>query len=125
MRAALLFLGLALIGAASASAQQKKGVQVYVMQGCPDCHSIHGVGNTKGALDEVGSKLTVQEIQMWIIHPTAMAARHDSSRKPAMTGKYDGLPRDDLRALTRYLASQKVTERQPSEAAPPGSQQAR
>ena len=35
-----------------------RGMQVYAAQKCSVCHSIAGKGNKKGALDDVGSKLT-------------------------------------------------------------------
>ena len=38
--------------------QIDRGVKVYTDQKCAVCHSIAGTGNVKGALDDVGSRLT-------------------------------------------------------------------
>lgn len=93
---------------ASASAQDAaKGAKVYTDQKCSACHAIAGKGNAKGALDDVGSKLSPAEIREWIVDPVAMTAKSKASRKPAMTAKYAALPKDDLDALVAYLSSLK------------------
>ena len=114
-------LGSTLLVVVSVSAQQTKGLDVYASQNCSACHSIKGVGNTKGPLDDVGARLTAEEIRLWIVHPTAMTARRHATRKPSMTGKYGWLPKDDISALTRYLASLKTKEQGAAQAAPPAS----
>jgi mono/diheme cytochrome c family protein len=36
-------------------------MKVYADQKCATCHSIAGRGNAKGALDDIGSRLTADE----------------------------------------------------------------
>jgi mono/diheme cytochrome c family protein len=93
--------------AATLSAQADKGAKVYADQKCATCHSIAGKGNTKGALDDVGSKLATDEIRAWIVDPAGMTAKHKAERKPAMPAKYTSLPKDDLDALVAYMSSLK------------------
>jgi len=104
-----VFTMLAVVGVASSAAAQDaaKGAMVYEAQKCSVCHSIGGKGNTKGALDSVGSTLTAAEIREWIVDPVGMAAKHKATRKPVMTAKYASLPKEDLDALVAYMASLK------------------
>ncbi len=54
---------------ALASAQDAKAVtgeKVFTDQKCTLCHSVGGHGNPKGPLDDVGSKLSADEIRQWI-----------------------------------------------------------
>ena len=96
------------VSGASASAQDAaKGAKVYADQKCSNCHAIAGKGNAKGALDDVGSKLSAADIREWIVDPVGMAAKSKATRKPVMTAKYTGLPKDDLDALVAYLSSLK------------------
>jgi mono/diheme cytochrome c family protein len=98
----------AFAGPASAQdAKLEKGAKVFAEQKCSMCHSIAGKGNAKGALDDVGSKLKVEEIRQWIVEPAAMATKTKAERKPPMPSKYSALPKDDLDALVTYLASLK------------------
>ena len=83
-----------------------KGQQVYAANKCMMCHSIEGKGNKKGALDEIGSKLTADEIRQWLVDAEAMTAKAKATRKPAMKS-YPKLPKDDLDALVTYLHSLK------------------
>ena len=62
-------------GALAQDAKAEKGAKVYADQKCSLCHSVAGKGNAKGALDDVGSKLTTAEIHDWIVKPTEMAAK--------------------------------------------------
>ena len=103
-------VGAAVLGlfASTASAQDTaKGAKVYADQKCSLCHSIAGKGNAKGALDDVGSKLTAAEIHDWIVKPAEMTAKAKAERKPPMPAKYASLPKEDLDALVAYLASLK------------------
>jgi mono/diheme cytochrome c family protein len=96
------------MSAGSASAQDAaKGAKVYTDQKCSTCHAIAGKGNAKGALDDVGTKLTAAEIREWIVDPAGMTAKHKAARKPPMPAKYTALPKDDLDALVAYLSSLK------------------
>ena len=94
--------------AASASAQDAaKGAAVFTAQKCSTCHSVAGKGNAKGALDDVGSKLSAADIRAWITDPVGMTAKSKAARKPAMTAKYGSLSKDDLDNLVAYLSSLK------------------
>jgi mono/diheme cytochrome c family protein len=83
-----------------------KGKQVYAAQKCQVCHSVAGVGNKKGALDDVGVKLKEDEIRQWITAAPDMAAKAKADRKPPMKA-YPNLPKEDLDALVAYVASLK------------------
>jgi mono/diheme cytochrome c family protein len=94
--------------AGAASAQDAaKGAKVYTEQKCGTCHAIAGKGNAKGALDDVGSKLSAADIHQWIVDPVGSAAKAKATRKPVMTAKYGSLPKEDVDALVAYLASLK------------------
>ena len=100
----LFFLALA----APAAAQNptiEKGKQVYAAQKCQVCHSVGSVGNKKGALDDVGARLKVDDIRQWIVAAPEMTAKTNSGRKPPM--KSYTLPKEDLDSLVTYLASMK------------------
>ena len=68
MRAGLLVVVVLGLSVANASAQGSvdKGMKVFAESKCSMCHSIDGKGNAKGALDEVGSKLSAADIKAWI-----------------------------------------------------------
>ena len=57
-------------GAAWAQTPVERGMKVYTDQKCATCHAIAGKGNAKGALDDVGSRLSTQEIHDWIVMAT-------------------------------------------------------
>lgn len=84
----------------------EKGAKVYEAQKCTMCHSIAGKGNAKGVLDGVGSKLTADEIKMWMTDPKEMAAKTKATRMPAMKA-YPTLPKEDLDAVVAYMLSLK------------------
>jgi len=86
-----------------ARASDDKGMQVFRAQKCTQCHSIAGIGNKKGALDEIGSKLTPAEIKAWITDPDGMRAKTQPAptRKPVM--KKLPIPAGDLDALVAML----------------------
>jgi mono/diheme cytochrome c family protein len=89
-----------------ASAQDKaKGEAVYAAQKCSLCHSIAGKGNPKGALDDVGNKLKVEDIRAWIVDAKGMTAKTGSTRKPDM--KSYSLPKEDVDNLVAYLQTLK------------------
>jgi len=97
-----LCLGVALLGVVSASAQSvDAGQKVYTAQKCNLCHSVAGVGNKKGALDGIGSKLSADDIRSWITDAPTMAAKAKADRKPPM--KVYTLPKEDLDGLVGYL----------------------
>jgi mono/diheme cytochrome c family protein len=110
LTAALTFAaGVALAQAAAAqdAGQIKKGQEVYQAQKCQVCHAIAGKGSKTNPLDGVGKKLSADDIKQWITHPTDMAAKVKSTKKPPMQDKYGGLSASDLDALVAYMASLK------------------
>ena len=100
--------GLLVAGAAQAQAQTAvdKGMKVYADQKCNLCHAIAGKGNAKGPLDEVGGKLTADQIRAWIVTPKDMSVKMKATRTPAMKA-YPTLAKDDLDALVAYMLSLK------------------
>jgi mono/diheme cytochrome c family protein len=94
-----------LAAVASAQTPAELGQKVYAAQKCNICHSVAGVGNRRGALDEVGSKLSADEIRLWIVDAAAMTAKTKAERKPPM--KSYTLPKGDLDALVAYLQTLK------------------
>ena len=101
-------LALALVaGAAGTAAAQDpaQGQKLFVDQHCNLCHSIAGKGNVKGSLDDVGSKLSADEIRMWITDAKGMTEKTKPERKPAM--RQYSLPKADVDALVAYLSKLK------------------
>jgi mono/diheme cytochrome c family protein len=98
---------LSLVFAASAAAQDSKaaGEKVYAEQKCSICHSLAGKGNAKGPLDDVGSKLSADEIRAWIADAKVMTVKTKAPRKPEM--KAYTLPKDEVDALVTYLSAMK------------------
>ena len=92
--------------AAQDKAQIERGMKVYADQKCAACHSLAGKGNQKGALDDVGSRLTTAEIREWIVNPAEMTKKTKAERKPPMRA-YPNLPKEDLDAVVAYMASLK------------------
>jgi mono/diheme cytochrome c family protein len=100
----------ALAWPAAARAQDaEKGKKVYdgAAPKCKVCHSIGGVGNAKGSLDDAG-KLSAADIKAWIRTPKEMTVKAKAVRKPPMPayGK-DKISDADLDALTAYLSGLK------------------
>ena len=73
-----------------------RGRAVYAETGCATCHSVAGQGSPRFPLDGVGSRLSPQEIRLWIVAPQQI---RPGVRKPA----YDHLGEDDLEALIAYV----------------------
>jgi mono/diheme cytochrome c family protein len=97
-------------GLASAQDAKAKGEKVFADQKCSMCHSIAGNGNVKGPLDDVGKKLTADEIREWIVDPATAATKAKAERKPpmsAMAAKLKTIPKDDVDNLVAYLSSLK------------------
>jgi mono/diheme cytochrome c family protein len=106
---ASIALGILLLTApvrAQDAAAIERGQKVYVTQKCSTCHSIAGKGNKKGPLDEVGSKLTAEEIRLWIVDAPEMTKKAKATRKPVMKS-YEKLPKEDVDALVAYMQSLK------------------
>jgi mono/diheme cytochrome c family protein len=98
----LLLLAAAGVARAEDSAA---GAKVFADQKCSLCHSIAGKGNTKGPLDEVGSKDSAADIRAWIEDAPGMTTKTGATRKPVM--KAYSLPKDDVDALVAYLSGLK------------------
>jgi mono/diheme cytochrome c family protein len=105
-----ILLGIMLAAAQGVFAQDKaqidRGMKVYADQKCTVCHSIAGKGNAKGALDDVGSRLTVDEVRAWMVNPAEMTKKTNAERKPPMRA-YPNLPKEDLDAVVAYMMSLK------------------
>jgi len=100
-------LGLMLVGIRpAAAATPEQGAAVFAAQKCSMCHSVAGKGNPKGPLDDVGRRLTADEIRAWLTSPKEMAAKHKADRKPPMRS-FANLPKDDIDALVGYLQTLK------------------
>jgi mono/diheme cytochrome c family protein len=106
-RVAIFATVLSIAGTASATADDAKarGVIVFTDQKCALCHSVDGKGNPKGALDEVGTKLSSDDIRAWLTDAKGMTAKTKAARKPAM--KTYALPKEDVDALVAYLSAMK------------------
>lgn len=92
--------------AGSAAAQDvARGEKVFKDQKCSLCHSIGATGNKKGPLDDVGSKLTADDIRAWITDAKGMAVKAKATRTPPM--KNYTLPKEDLDGLVAYLGTLK------------------
>jgi hypothetical protein len=57
-------------------------------------------------LDDVGSRLTAEEIRMWLVDPAEMTKKTNAARKPAMRA-YPKLAKEDLDGLVAYMSSLK------------------
>lgn len=107
-------LSIALVGifAAPAIAQDTKldpklvqrGEKLYAEHKCSMCHSIQGKGNKAGPLDDVGTRLSEEEIRQWLISPRVMAEKSKATRKPLMPA-YTKLSKEDLDAVIVYMRS--------------------
>jgi mono/diheme cytochrome c family protein len=108
MLRAVVYLSVLIVGAAVPAAAQDataQGQKVFADQKCALCHSIGGKGNTKGPLDDVGSKLSVDDIHAWITDAKGMTAKTMAARKPEM--KAFTLPKADVDAVVAYLSTMK------------------
>jgi mono/diheme cytochrome c family protein len=93
--------------AASVSAQDNvaKGKQLFTDQKCTLCHSTGGAGNQKGPLDGVASKLSADDLRLWISDSKSMTAKTKATRKPPM--KQYTLAKEEIDALVAYLSTLK------------------
>jgi len=105
-----LIAGIGMVTALPALAQDKaqiaQGMKVFADQKCAFCHAIDKKGNAKGPLDDVGLKLTADEIRAWITTPKEMTEKTRAERKPPMKAA-SILAKDDLDALVAYLQTLK------------------
>jgi mono/diheme cytochrome c family protein len=84
----------------------ERGQKLYSAEKCSVCHSVGGQGNKRGPLDQVGTKLSADEIRQWIVSAPEMTAKTKATRKPVMKS-YAHLPKDDVEALVAYMQSLK------------------
>lgn len=104
--AGLVTVAMLVGGVGSASAQAPSGEAVYAAQKCSMCHALDGKGQAKGPLDGVGSKMSAEDIRLWIVDPATMTKKANATRKPPMRA-YPNLPKADLDALVAFLAAKK------------------
>lgn len=78
-------------------AKIERGMKVFAAERCSTCHAIGNVGNRRYPLDGVGSRLSREAIETWIVAPQKMNPR---VRKRA----YELTP-EDLDGLVTYLLS--------------------
>jgi mono/diheme cytochrome c family protein len=106
-RAVMCVVIFSVAGAALAATQDAKvqGEKVFADQKCALCHSVAGKGNAKGPLDQVGGKLSADDIRAWLTDAKGMIVKTKASRKPEM--KEYALPKDDVDALVVYLSALK------------------
>ena len=99
----------AMAAVAAAQDLRARGEKIFVDQKCGECHAIAGKGNVQGPLDDLGNRLTADNIRAWITDPKRMlsktAATFRAHRKPEM--KEYTLPKEDVDALVSYLSSLK------------------
>ena len=113
MRHASLWIASAVVlitaspASAWAQAQVDRGMKVYGEQKCSICHSIAGKGNPKGVLNDIGARLSAEEIRQWLVDPDAMRKKHNAERKPPMKS-YKTLSKEDLDGLVAYLQTLKA-----------------
>ncbi len=82
------------------------GEKVYAKENCKMCHSIAGVGNKKNPLDGVGTKLSADDIKLWIQKPKDAEEKFKSTATPKMKA-YPDLKDPDLSDLVAYMESLK------------------
>ena len=81
------------------------GEKLFGEQKCALCHSIAGKGNIKGPLDDVGSRLSADEIRAWMTDAKGMTAKTKAPRKPEMRAY--ALSKQDVDRLVAYLSTLK------------------
>jgi mono/diheme cytochrome c family protein len=109
-RAALVLLLFGVLTPATAGAQTAAvdhGIKMYAASKCSMCHSVAGKGNAKGILDDIGAKLSADEIRQWLVDPEAMRVKTKAERKPLMKS-YASMPKADIDGLVAYLQTLKV-----------------
>lgn len=84
----------------------ERGQKVYAAEKCSICHAIAGQGNKRGLLDEVGSKLSADEIRQWLVNAAEMTANTKATRKPVMKS-YAHLAKEDVDGLVAFMQSLK------------------
>ena len=108
MRVAVVSIGLCLwAGVAFAQGNADHGKQLFADNKCGVCHSIGGTGNKKGPLDDVGARMSADDIRQWITSAPEMAAKAKAERKPPMKA-YTALGKQDVDDLVAYMQTLKA-----------------
>ena len=85
-----------------ASVGVSPGAAVFQSKGCMNCHSLNGTGGTFGpALDQVGSRKTMEEIEHYVENPKAV------NPKSNMPPQKDNLSARELEEVARFLSTKK------------------
>ena len=66
-----------------------------------------GKGNAKGVLDEVGAKLSADEIRQWLVDPAGDDAKKAHAERKPLMKSYATLSKDDLDGLVAYMQTLK------------------
>ena len=110
MRGAVLVVVLfGLLTPAVARAQAaavERGAKLFVESKCSMCHAVAGKGNAKGILDDVGARLSAEDLRQWLVDPEAMRVKAHAERKPFMKS-YASMPKGDIDALVAYMQTLK------------------
>ena len=93
--------------AGAQTAAVERGAKLFAESKCSMCHSVAGKGNAKGVLDDIGAKMSADDLRQWLVDPDAMRVKAHAERKPLMKS-YASLPKADLDALVAYLQTLKV-----------------
>jgi nitric oxide reductase subunit C len=84
-----------------ASAAVSPGAAVFQTRGCLNCHALHGKGGTFGpALDHVGRKLTMEQIEHYVSNPRSVNPK-------ALMPAQKELSQKELEEVARFLAGLK------------------
>ena len=107
LRTSVLVTAIVLIPILSfAQGSVERGQKVYAAEKCAVCHAIAGLGNKRGALDGVATKLSADELRQWVTNAAEMTAKTAAARKPVMKS-YAHLAKDDVDGLVAYLQTLK------------------
>lgn len=94
------------VGAPDQKGQPARGEKLYTDNKCQMCHSIGGKPHTRLPLDDVGSRLSAEELRQWLINPAEMTGKTKSTKKPPMPS-FAKLPKEDVSALVAYMQTLK------------------
>lgn len=83
-----------------------RGDKLFTVQKCTICHAVADVGNKKGPMDDIGSRLSAEEMRQWITRAPEMAAKINAQRKPAMK-PFTNLTPAEVDDLVAYLQTLK------------------
>ena len=104
------------------SAEGEKGSEIFLHEGCTDCHRAIQDGTNSGlSLDGEGSKRTRAWIEAFLRHPveTYGATTIDHRPAPAAAAYVISLPEEKIRALTTFLSELTADKGSTSAAMPP------